>query len=352
MHLGLRELRAFFDRARSDNALVLATVVATRGSTYRKPGAMMLIRDNAEFAGLISGGCLEGDLVEHANAVFDDGRPRQVTYDLSGEEDALWSLGLGCGGVVKLLLQRLDRAGDFGFLPTLFASLERRRDCVLALVREAVGEMEAGAFALAGAAGEFCGDERLGDCLDGMPGAWRQPQRYHYVDAPGATRQDQVLLVHLAPPPRILVCGAGPDAVPVAKQVDSLGWECVVVDHRPAHARPERFPLSSRVLLAQPRELGRAVDLGEVDAAVVMSHNLDHDTVYLEQLAGRGLAYLGLLGPRARRLELQEKLAIGEGVIRGPAGLDIGAELPESIALSILAEIHQVLNAASPRQGT
>ena len=347
MHLGLRELGSFFEAHAGDDHLVLATVIATEGSTYRKPGAMMLIRENAGFAGLISGGCLEGDLVEHAAAVFGDGRARQVTYDLASEEQAIWSLGLGCGGVVHLLLQRLERSEGFGFLPWMFEQLGMRRACVLALVREPAGDLAAGTFALVSDAGEFTGDPRLAPCLEGQAEGWRGVRRHQYVDSPGTAADRAVLLVRVEPSPRVLVCGAGPDAVPVAVQVDSLGWECVVVDHRPAYARAARFPASTTVLHAQPADLSRTVDLREIDAALVMSHNLQHDAAYLGQLAGSRPAYLGLLGPRARREELQAQLGIEDGLVHGPAGIDIGAELPEAIALSIMAEIHQVLNAAS-----
>jgi xanthine/CO dehydrogenase XdhC/CoxF family maturation factor len=345
MHLGLRELSAFLEQHRDDNALVLAIVIATEGSTYRKPGAMMLIRENAEFAGLISGGCLEGDLVEHAAAVFNDGQPRRVTYDLSSEEQAIWSLGLGCGGVVHLLLQRLDQADGFGFLPWLFGSLERRCTCVLAIAGESMGHLAAGALALVNAEGDYFGNERLAGCLDGQVERWNGKKRYQFTNMPGDDPPETVLLVRIAPSPRILVCGAGPDAVPVARQVDALGWECVLVDHRAAYARPDRFPASARILQIRPMQLEEQVDLASIDAAIVMSHNLEHDASYLGQLADRKLAYLGLLGPKARREEMQEQLGIEEGLVHGPAGLDIGAELPESIALSIMAEIHMVLNA-------
>ncbi len=344
MHLGLRELKSFFDAHRADDHLVLATVVATEGSTYRKPGAMMLVRQNAEFAGLISGGCLEGDLVEHAAAVFADGQARGVTYDLSSDDQAIWSLGLGCGGVVHLLLQRLDRATGFGFLPGLFDSIGRRHVNVLALLRESAGDLPSGAWAMVDDTGEFTGETRLRECLAGLPGAWGGGKRFRYAGPEADPSGEAVLLVRIEPSPRILVCGAGPDAVPVAAQVEALGWECIVVDHRPAYARAERFPGSTRVIHLSPSDLEREVDLDAVDAAIVMTHNLDHDTTYLRQLDPKGLDYLGLLGPVARREELQDKLGIPEGRIHGPAGLDIGAELPESIALSVMAEIHLVLN--------
>ncbi len=151
-------------------------------------------------------------------------------------------------------------------------------------------------------------------------------------------------MIRIDPSPRVLVCGAGPDAVPVARQVDALGWQSIVVDHRGAYAKSERFPASTNVLQLQPKQLYEQVSLDEVDAAIVMSHNLEHDASYLQQLAGLGLSYLGLLGPSARREQLQEQLGIEDQLIHGPAGFDIGAELPESIALSVMAEIHAALN--------
>ena len=339
MNLGLRELATFLARHKNDQALVLATVTATIGSSYRKPGAMMLIRENHEFAGLISGGCLEGDLVEHASAVFRDGQPRQVIYDLSSDDQAIWGLGLGCGGTVHLLLQRLDRDHGFGFLPMLLEALERRSSCVLALVHTDLDGLAAGTFALADDEGGLSGSPELFSGLGERLDDWGSRARYQYSGA-----KDAVLLVRIEPAPRVLVCGAGPDAIPVARQVDALGWECIVVDHRGAYARPERFPATTRVIQLQPVQLKEQVDLNETDAAIVMSHNLEHDASYLRQLAGSNLSYLGLLGPKARREQLQEELNIQDQLIHGPAGFDIGAELPESIALSVMAEIHAVLS--------
>ena len=341
MNLGLRELAEFLAEHNNDQSLVLATVTSTVGSTYRKPGAMMLVRENHQFAGLISGGCLEGDLVEHATAVFADGRSRQVVYDLSSDEDTILGLGLGCGGVVNLLLQRLEQEDGFGYLPLLFESLERHSRCVLALVSRDFDGIPAGANALLTDAGDTSGDPRLHPCLEQGLDNWSNSARYQYTGP-----EDAVLLVRIDPSPRVLVCGAGPDAVPVARQVDALGWESIVVDHRGAYAKSGRFPASSNVLQLRPKKLHEQVNIDELDAAIVMSHNLKHDASYLGQLAGRGLSYLGLLGPSARREQLQEELGIEDQLIHGPAGFDIGAELPESIALSVMAEIHAVLSKA------
>lgn len=116
MHLGISTLLDFYRAHRADDALILATVIATKGSTYRKPGAMMLIARDGSFRGLISGGCIESDLAEHAKQVFSDGKTRKISYDLSATEDLVWGLGIGCDGVIELMLQRLQASNNFGLL--------------------------------------------------------------------------------------------------------------------------------------------------------------------------------------------------------------------------------------------
>lgn len=301
----------------------------------------MLIRKNGEYAGLISGGCLEADLIEHASLVFESGKPLQLTYDLSIDDEAIWGLGLGCGGAVHLLLQRLDADQEFGFLPALFDSTDRRdrrQACILALAHREIDDIPAGSWAIQSGRSKGLGNAFILGALKGGLDRWNGPGRFSYAGS-----EESVLLLKIEPPPRVLVCGAGPDAIPMARQVDALGWECIVVDHRSAFARPERFPASCRVLRLEAGQLQEQVELDRLSAAIVMSHNLEHDATYLQQLVSKNLAYLGLLGPKARRLQLQKDLNFEDRLIHGPVGFDIGAELPEAIALSVMAEIHAVL---------
>jgi xanthine/CO dehydrogenase XdhC/CoxF family maturation factor len=133
----------------------------------------------------------------------------------------------------------------------------------------------------------------------------------------------------------------------VVRALCALDWDVLVVDHRPAYARADRFPGKCRVIQARPEQLAELVNLDEIDAAVVMSHHLENDSIYLAQLAKKDIDYLGCLGPRARRDRLRKMAdCLGQQVF-GPVGLDIGAELPEAIALSLVAEIHAVLNRRS-----
>ena len=161
----------------------------------------------------------------------------------------------------------------------------------------------------------------------------------------GEATRSEAWVQYVAPPPRLLVCGAGPDAEPVARHARALGWPVTVVDHRPAYVdTPERFA-GADVVRADPERLAAAIDLDAVTAAVVMSHHLPSDAGYLRSLAAAAApGYVGLLGPRPRRERLMAELGAAAnglaGRLRGPVGLDVGAVTPEGIALAIVAELH------------
>lgn len=339
MHLGTPALLDFCIRHRHENQLVLATIIRTEGSTYRKTGAMMLISDGGSYEGLISGGCLEGDLLEHAAGVFETGQPAFLTYDMSADDDLVWNLGIGCDGVIHLLLQRLEGNRGLDIFRQVEESHRDRNAVLLALVTGSGGGLEAGDMALLDQAGTTIGRNGLAALLKDESGKWPE-WRTRQVDLDGAT----VMLVHMPFQVRVLLCGAGPDAVPVAEAFSNLGWEVVVADHRPAFARADRFPGGCRVTQQRPAKLQDNVDLDQIDAAVIMTHHLESDAEYLGQLCGKPLKYLGLLGPMARKARLRDMAGCPHQPLFGPVGLDIGAELPASIALSIAAEVHAVLN--------
>ncbi len=345
MHLGLKTLEAFLRAHSTSPHLVLAVVTATEGSTYRKPGAMMLIGPGGDFAGLVSGGCLEGDLSERARAVIESGDPMTVNYDLQ-DNDLLFGLGLGCGGSVHLQLVRLDKAQRFEPLESLFAALQAGEHCELALVCATTDPaLPPGSMALAAGGGTGIGMAQLLNRLGkGEPG----PGRARYESLETATGSAELLIITITPSPHVLVCGAGPDAVPLVSQVLALGWDCTVADHREAFADPARFPAGANVLCQRPTALEGHPILAQIDAAILMTHHVGHDADYLRALKAAPPAYLGLLGPRARRDRLVEETGAESLTVHGPAGLDIGAELPEAIALAIMAEMHAVLTG---RQG-
>ena len=343
MHLGIPALLEFYRGHRDEDSLVLATIIATNGSTYRKPGAMMLISREGDFEGMISGGCLEGDLLHHAAEVFSKGKPRYITYDMHADEELVWSLGLGCDGVIHLLLQRLDRNSGFGFFEQLEALHGARHATVLALVTSSDGKPTVGTTALLDQSDISESTDILVDVLRQSARVWpdwRTKSERRKEDGADI----EILMIHMPVQVRVLICGSGPDAVPVARLLSELDWDIQLVDHRPAYARRDRFPGKCTVIQARPEKLGEVVDLGEVDAVVIMSHHLENDAEYLRQMATHPIPYIGVLGPRARNKRLRDMAECPDKTVFGPVGLDIGAELPESIALSIAAEIHAVLN--------
>jgi xanthine/CO dehydrogenase XdhC/CoxF family maturation factor len=335
MHLGIPALLDFYRQHHDEDALVLATIVAVEGSTYRKPGAMMLASRGGCHAGMISGGCLEGDLMHHAQDVFASGRVRTVTYDMHADDELVWGLGLGCDGVIHLQLQLLRREDGFGFLAALERSNGAGRASLVALDHEGNGAWRdsGGATALFG---EKPDRARLA-AEEAQGRGWPAP-RFR------AGAREGTVLIGFPPPTRVLVCGAGPDAIPLVRLLCDLDWRVWVADHRPAHIREDRFPPECRLHLSRPQDLAEHVDLNTLDAVVIMSHHLENDSAYLSHFRERATAYIGILGPRARRDRLCEQVGMDAARVHGPAGLDIAAELPEAIALSIVAEIHAELN--------
>jgi xanthine dehydrogenase accessory factor len=314
---------------------VLATLVATAGSTYRKPGARMLIMADGSYLGLLSGGCLEADLKLHAQEVLNSGVPRAVEYDMRGPDDILFGIGAGCEGAMRVLLERAG-AGSPAAAALEAAGRSTRVGASTALVSvHESADLPLGTFdaalplppALIQAAAQSVRD-----------GASRG------MDWENDGRRTRAFVQFLAPPPHLLICGAAPDAQPVAGAARALGWRVTVVDHRPAYAVTADFP-GARVLVCDPSALRRQVAVEQCHAAVVMSHHFLSDASYLRELAQAGVpAYVGLLGPEARRVRLAQELGDAaqqlESRLRGPVGIDIGAVTPEGIALAIVAQIH------------
>jgi xanthine/CO dehydrogenase XdhC/CoxF family maturation factor len=315
--MSFHRLLSLYQRARAlPSPLVLCTVIKTGGSTYAKPGAQMLIAADGEYAGLLSGGCLEGDLREHARGVAATGEACIVSYDLRSSTDQLFGLGAGCEGAMDVLLTRVGPENAWHPMPLLIDAHERGRHCRLAFV-VASRDPEVPLGRITPASGD-----------DSRPG----------VD---------LFVAEFAPPPTLLLLGGGPDARPVATLAAFLGWRIVVVDHRASYLAPERFPPLSRLIESRAADVVAALRLDDHAAAIVMSHHLESDLNYLRALAHSHVPYVGLLGPAARRerllADLGEDAARLRPRLRAPVGLDIGGRSPESIALSIIGEVHAAL---------
>jgi xanthine dehydrogenase accessory factor len=327
--------------------MALATIVAVRGSTYRRPGARLLVPEDGAPIGNISGGCLEGDVADAARIVMEEGRARLAGWDLTADDDAVWGLGLGCNGAIEVFIEPADRAAEVAH--ALRAALEEERPISVVTVLESGTEAVApGARIVARPGGEVEGT--LGDPgLDAEAAAAAR-------DLLGAERSEirtftgevRAFVEVLEPPLRLLVCGAGHDAIPLVRTAAGIGWSPVVVDDRPAFLTPERFPEAATfVTLEEPSQVAKLAPIDGRTCVVVMTHNFLRDKEYLRTLLTTPAAYIGMLGPAARTqrlvMELEDEGAeIGDADrsrIHGPAGLDLGAEGPEEIAHAIVAEI-------------
>ena len=341
----LGPLLPLFERERAaGRAVALGLLVETAGSTYRKPGALMLIAANGDSAGLLSGGCLEGDLAEYARSVIDTGEAQVVTYDLRGGDDLVWGLGLGCEGAMHILLIRVGPGNEWQPLAHLARCLATHQPASVGIVVESDRpQAPVGTVILQHTGQHPEVDAALEEAVRTGHIGWFAT----------AVPRWKMFALPLSLPPKLLLLGAGPDAAPVVDFAARLNWKVTVLDHRPAYADATHFPLAERVLHAQPDELLSTVDPSHFSAAVVMSHHLPSDLKYLRALAATSIPYIGLLGPAARRERLLTDLEADADRIRkrlhAPVGLALGGRSPESIALSIIAEIHAFVHAGTGR---
>ena len=339
--------------AREGESLVLGTVVDVEGSAYRRPGARMVLTGEGARVGMISGGCLDKDVARHAWAWTAEG-PRVVLYDTRG--DALrpqGAYGSGCDGIVQLLLERLPTpAGRINPLEQLAEVWRSGQEAVMATFVEGVGPL-----------GELVGRRVLwrGEALErdqGVPEevalALSGPMR----EAPGWIRPRSVevrwgdarltaLVEALSPPPELLIFGAGDDAQPLAAMAASAGWRVRVADAWPALTTPARFPQAEEVRCAPIEQLVAQLQPGRHTHAVVMTHSFNADVALIPALLATEAPYIGLMGPRRRTMNLMRALAEGGSLpdpealarVQTPVGLDLGADAPEEVAISILGGV-------------
>ncbi len=303
---------------KDDIEWVLGTVYKTEGSAYRKAGAVILVNGLGQQFGLLSGGCLEADIARNACKVMQTGRVLMLQYDASDEDDWSFQLGIGCGGKIYIMLQPLSEENDLG-LSDMAKALDQRNTGIY--------------------------HQKIGSDMAYFEVTENTGLSHSIIDH----RADgEWLMTPINPEPHLLVIGGGIDAHPVINMAAELGWRITLVDSRPANARAAYFPNADRVIEQIDENLSQYIRAEKVNAAVIMSHNLDIDSDGLQCCQGTSLEYVALLGPRHRYQQVLERAGLSEQQltcpVSAPAGLDIGGQLPESIALSILAECHAVLN--------
>jgi xanthine/CO dehydrogenase XdhC/CoxF family maturation factor len=322
----------------------LATVVRVEGSSYRKPGARMLI-SSGQRAGTVSGGCLEAEITKKAWWLTENG-PTIQRYSSFFDDDSHVTYGLGCGGTIYVLLQRGKAA--HAVLNTLDTCLTARIPFVIITDTD-----KAATLLIQQSDGEKLFQAHTEEALSGIAECAERAsneQRSFYATLEGS----QLFVEYLTPPPALTIFGAGDDAKPLADFAKTLGWHITIADGRSHLAHADRFPQADRLMVLNYEAESPVQDLttGPEDAFVLLTHSYEQDRMLLRQMLPHKPKYLGVLGPRQRTERLVREVATEIGLspeecfarLYAPVGFDIGALTPESIALSIVAEIVAVLN--------
>ncbi len=331
----------------ADRTFALATIVETRGSTYRRTGARLVVRSDGTWEGNISGGCLEGEIVTVAQAVIENRQPQLVSFDLTADVEAIWGWGLGCNGAIDVFVE--PSSSGMQVLDLLDTGRKADRSSALVtVIASSQPDLDVGRHdLLRGSEEEPLLPPDVAATARDVVRSGRSGRRRVQSDEKA---EIDVLVEVIRPQRRLLVCGAGPDAAPLVRLGRSLGWDMVVLDDRSALLTEDRFPASTTLIATSPKESATVAGVRERTAAVIMSHNFLRDVGYLQALLGTGVDYIGVLGPSRRLARLLEHL-VGLGVrptpddlarIHGPAGLDLGADGPDEIALSVAAQVMAV----------
>ncbi|KXF83307.1 XdhC family protein [Enterovibrio coralii] len=307
---------------------VLGTVFATEGPCYRKAGAMMLFSGDGQQLGMLSGGCLESDIQLQAKKVMAMDKPMTLTYDSQDEDDLSFQLGIGCGGSVDICLHPVSKANQYLALEDVYNHLKQRKS---GHYYQQITSQSSAKFISSSDAHQLLGDrEKIGEKIKEGGTSW--------------------LRTFIQPPTHLLIAGGGLDARPITTIAKSLGWQVTLWDPRPANARKEHFPDVQTVVRTDASTLSKYCNEQHVDALVVMSHSVSLDAAVLESAVSTSLKYIALLGPLHRKEDVFRQSCLNNTdlpcKVYGPAGLNLGAALPEGIAISILSECVAVLNGA------
>jgi xanthine dehydrogenase accessory factor len=321
---------------------VLGTIISTEGSTYQKTGAKCFISEDGILTGLVSGGCVEGDLKEYVDEILATGLPRIVHYDFQDEDDIVWGLGLGCNGKMNIFLEPYfpEDKRNAAALDTFFSTALTKPIHRITIVGSTDTSIRGTTWVVDPASSELPGIPFI-EILHDYIGK-RHTQKNSLSSIGG---KDNLLVFYefTTPPPKLNIFGAGPDAIPLVRLAKTLNWHIAVLDYRPAFANKEIFPEADQVIV-YPQGSVPGIDINQNSYVILMTHNFLQDQIILEHILNMSPAYIGLLGPKKRTDQLIETSEILRGnpmlhQIHSPIGLDLGSKTPEEIAFSILAEI-------------
>lgn len=310
---------------------VLATVVKVEGSSYRQPGARMLVTEFGEITGAISGGCLEGDALKRALLAIDQKQNKLITYDTSDPNNTEFAVHLGCNGIVHILFEYIDSEKIENPIYYLEKTLNSRQNSILAV-----------GFNLDKS------QKQTGHYLHLSENSNSNPTEIVEVfNKKKSLLTDSLLLNFVPKPTQLIIAGAGNDVQPLVEAASIFGWKIIVAEGRASHTKISRFPKATEVIQTSAEDFLNHFQVDSETFVVLMTHNYKYDLTLLQKFLFTSVPYIGVLGPKSKMERMISELNIelsSEQIqkIYGPVGLDLGAETSEEIALSILAEIQAV----------
>ena len=344
-------LKAYSAAKASGKKTALATVVKVEGSSYRQPGARMLVTEDGILTGAISGGCLEGDALRKALLAIHQKQNKLITYDTSDESDSDFGVQLGCNGIVHILFEYIDECAVCNPIYLLEQSVaERKEAVVLTLFSLERNTVQIGTVLV------YREDLVISQRTDlkALHVAFKEVLYSKSSIIKKIQLEDhehEALIEYIPLPVSLVLAGAGNDAQPLVKMANLLGWEVLVGDGRATHSTAKRFPEAKQILVTKPLKLVENSSIDSRTFFVLMTHNYKYDLEVLKLLLETDCMYIGILGPKTKLNRMFDDLS-AEGIvvtkaqldrIYGPIGLDIGAETSEEIALSVVAEIKAVM---------
>lgn len=341
---------------------VLATLVHVEGSSYRRAGARMLVDEYGNITGAISGGCLEGDALRKALHALHKQKNKLITYDTSDEDDAIVGAQLGCNGIIQVLFEPLDYQDSLNPCELLKSVLAQKNSLAIVVQFNLDRSKEqAGTILLIDENLKYTGKQPGKEVLDlilEQAQLTLENKRSYFAEFSIDGETQHLFIQNYQPPVKLIIVGAGNDAQILAQQAQLVGWEVIVTDGRPTHANIERFTSSCQVIVTKPEQTLENIEIDQRSCFVLMSHNYNYDLAVLKLLLAEDqIPYIGILGPLKKYERMQNDLE-SEGIelseenrnkIHAPIGLEIGAETPSEIGLSILSEIQSVLTQTSGR---
>lgn len=354
----IREIINAYNKAKkNEKRLALATLVHLNGSSYRRPGARMIVDEEGQLTGAISGGCLEGDALRKAVFCIHTQTPKLVVYDTSDEEDATIGIQLGCSGIIQVLFEPIDENDPLNPIELLKKAIHKRQNTVLVtLYTSQIKKSDTvGTSMLLEDSGEFHNNSTFQFVPEPLMQEIKETLTVKKSSFKSYQQNDNTFnafLSFISPPISLVIVGAGNDAIPLQSIAETLGWEVTIVDGRHTYAKIERFSSACQIIVSKPEQVLQQIPIDDKTVFVLMTHNYNYDYAILKALLGKNIPYIGALGPKkkldnmindlkAENIILNEKQ---KNILYGPVGLELGAETPAEIALSITAEIMSVMN--------